>query len=318
MAGQLQQQGRRGGQHARPGPPARSRAGGPDGAPSPPLHRGRGTGKRTGARVRPSRRRGTPAKVGLLLTAVALVLGTAVWVQDLREPSPSRSAGTSVDDAGTGSAAPAPGTGSSSEPDAGASPDAGAAPDLDSGRLRAPVVQAAVGPQRDAAAVQTALEQVLGARAAASTALLRAVVGGDLDAAVPAAAAVDSTSADLETVVGTWRDPQIAEELRAAFDAQIVASRAYATAVRADDDEAADAARAEMGASSRTLGQLLEQMTAGTITRFVPPEDASRLRDLVDAQAVGDTASADDIDAWLTARMSREGTALAKALAGPA
>lgn len=337
----------------RPGPPARSRTPSSDGASPTPLHRAVTGGRRTGTRMRVPERSRSPKTVGLAVTAVAVVAAGAFWVSDLREPDrtdvdalpgasaqPGAGATPSVGPAASAAPTAAPSAGASTDPsalpgaDLGVGPNAGASggatagpvapstPDPATAALlavdRAPAVAAATGPTRDASATRTALEQVLSARAAATVSLLRAVIAGDLDAAVPAASSVDATSADLEQVVTAWRDPAVAAQLRSAFDAQTVASRTYATAVRADDEAAADTARADMGATSRALGQLLEQLTSQAITRFVPPEDAARLRDLVDAQAAGDTASADDVAAWFTARAGREGVALATALAGPA
>lgn len=312
MAGQLDQE-RRGGQHVRPGPPVRPAT--PDGTSAAPLHRAPTSGRHTGTRARGGKGSRVPRPVVLGVTAVALTAAAAFWLQDDPGGTAQRSLPGASPAAGTGttpSAAPP----ASADPGTEGTTDAGA-PVLPAAD-RTPLVQAATGPARDPAALRTALEQVLSDRAVATTALLTSVVGGDLDAAAAAAAAVDATSNDLEAVLVAWGDSDSAVQVRTAFDAQAAASRAFATAVGEDDEAAADAARAEMGETSRALGVLLEELTAGRITRFVPPEDAGQLRDYAEAQAAGDTASAADIAGWLTARMGREGVALATALAGPA
>jgi hypothetical protein len=258
----------------------------------------------------------------------------------------SDTSGTGTDSTGTGTAdggvtpsvAPAPGALPSDAPSTGPTAVTGVDPAQGTGGVatavpgadavspapalpssdRSALVAAATGPDRSPAALRSALEQVMSARATATTALLRTVVTGELDDAATAAAAVDATSNELEAVLAAWGQADGAAQLREAFDLQVVASRGYASAVKDDDDPAADQARAEMGATSRVLGTMLEQLTTGAITRFVPPEDAARMRDVVDAHAAGDPATAADVEAWLTARAGREGVALATALAGPA
>lgn len=333
MAKQLQQE-RRGGVHARPGPPARPQAQAPDARPAP-SHRAPASGRHNGTRVRPSDRSRLPRNAALGVVALVLAGATAFWLQDLRGPASTGIDALRAPDAGTApSAAPSPSALSTSEPSAGPS-EAGAGPTSEAGvdppagsgvdvgtalppaSDRAPLLAEATGANRGSAALQAALEQVLMARATATTSLLRAVVTGELETAAAAAAAVDATSNELETVLTTWTDAERAAQLREAFDLQVVAGRAYATAVRDDDDAAADQARAELGATSRVLGTSLEELTSGAVTRFVPPEDAARMRDFVDAHAAGDAATAADLEAWLTARTGREGVAIATALAGP-
>jgi hypothetical protein len=301
-----QPQGTRGSGHARSGPPLRPRRADPS-AP-PPRHRAPEQGLRAGTRVKPSTSR-VPIAVGAAAVSVALVTAVALLAGG-DDPRPAA-------------------TGASARPTAAAStdPTSSAAPSPTASWTASPTAAATGQPQESAAvaaatsagrtpeAAQAALEQVLAARAAGNTALLRAVLAGDDGAASEASAALNTAGDDLQSVLTAWGGADLAAQVRSGLDRQTAASRAYAEAVRDGDASGADRARADMGSVSRALGATLDPVTGGGIAPYVPPQDAGRLRDFVDALRAGDAAAASEQERWLRARLTREGTALARGLA---
>lgn len=183
---------------------------------------------------------------------------------------------------------------------------------------RAAAVQAALAAGRTPEAARVALERVLAGRAAGLTGLLAAVLDGDAAAAASARSTLKSSGDDLERVVSVWAGRPLATEIRRGLDQQAAASRAYAEAVREGDVAGADRARADMGEVSRRLGLTLDRVTSGRIASYVPPQDAGGMRAYVDALAAGQDASAAETAQYLSGRLSREGAALAAALAGAA
>ena len=244
-----------------------------------------------------------PIAVGAAAVSVALVTAVAVLAGG-EDPRP----------AATGASAPRPTAAASPTRATSAAPSPTASAVAEEPQ-QSPAVVEATAAGRTPAAARAALQQVLAARATGNTALLRAVLAGDDAAVSEALSALDTAGDDLQSVLAAWGGADLAAQVRSGLDRQTAASRAYALAVRDGDASGADRARAEMGSVGRALGGTLDRVTGGGIGPYVPPQDAGRLRDFVDALRAGDAAAASEQERWLRARLTREGDALARGLA---
>lgn len=263
------------------------------------------------------------AAVVVAVAAVALLSGQDEPRRVAAPPGPSSTAGpgttgpaaTGGPDTAAQGAGSAPGTGSA--PGNGAAPGSAAAP-APAERVPPAAVRAVLGQGRTASTMRTAYEQLLAGRAVANARVLHAELQDEGDLVPAAQAALASNTTDLTAVTRAVKGPAMAEELQRRYAQQSAAAQSYARAVHEGDRAAADAARAEMAASSGRLGDTLAKITGGAIGAGVPKEDAGKLRAYVDALAAGDHPRAYQLDRELHGRMSREGTVLATSMAGPA